>query len=116
MSHSYHSYLFIPIDISILLYSLFIPFPIIFCQVGEHLLSLVQELEAFSSSDALPDLLSLAERSQSLTILTTLSARGWKSLKIALDFREEDEVELLCKRSVCATAVMDVRSTVVESN
>ena len=106
MSHSYHSYLFIPIDISILLYSLFIPFPIIFCQVGEHLLSLVQELEAFSSSDALPDLLSLAERSQSLTILTTLSARGWKSLKIALDFREEDEVELLCKRSVCATAVM----------
>ena len=74
-------------------------------QVGEHLLSLVQELEAFASSDALSDLMSLSEPSHALTLLTTLSARSWKNLRTALDLKEEEDVESLCKRSLCAAAV-----------
>lgn len=52
--------------------------------VGEHMLSLVQELEAFSCSDALPDLLSLIGEAQILT----LNSHGWRILKQIIDIRE----------------------------
>ena len=52
--------------------------------MGEHLLSLVQELETFASSDALPDLLCLAGEAQT----QTLAVRGWRHLKTVLDVKE----------------------------
>ena len=69
------------------------------------MLSLVQELEAFASSDALSDLLSLSDP-HTLTLLTTLSARGWKKLSNALEIKEEESIESLCRRSTCATTVI----------
>lgn len=63
-----------------------LPLPAI-TQVGEHLLSLVQELETFASSDALPDLLSLTVGGQTSS-LSNLSARGWKDLKVTLDLKD----------------------------
>ena len=51
-------------------------------QVGEHLLSLVQELESFAASDALPDLLLLPGEADGFVL------RGWKGLRAALDIRE----------------------------
>jgi hypothetical protein len=64
-----------------------LPLPAI-TQVGEHLLSLVQELETFASSDALPDLLSLSGGGQTSSLLSTLSARGWRDLKTTLDLKD----------------------------
>jgi hypothetical protein len=52
--------------------------------VGEHMLSLVQELESFSSSDALPDLLSLIGEAQILA----LNSPGWRQLKQNIDIRD----------------------------
>ena len=68
-------------------------------------MSLVQELEAFASSDSLSDLLSLSDP-HTLTLLTTLSARGWKKLSNALEIKEEESIESLCRRSTCATTVI----------
>ena len=45
------------------------------------MLSLVQELEAFASSDALPDLLRLKGEARVLPI----HSAGWQALKIALE-------------------------------
>lgn len=75
-------------------------------QVGEHLLSLVQELEAFASSDALPDLWRLTSEAQTQSLLSSLSARGWRQLRVALDIKEEEGTERMCCRSTCATAVV----------
>lgn len=76
--------------------------------MGEHLLSLVQELEAFASSDALPDLWRLTSESNTSALLCTLSCRGWRNLKAALDLKEKDEeaVERLCARASCSAAVI----------
>ena len=62
-------------------------------QVGEHLLSLVQELESFASSDALPDLLHLMGDAQALC----LSSRGWRLLKDKLDISKE----VICDHRLC---------------
>jgi len=70
-------------------------------QVGEHLLSLVQELELFASSDALPDLLLMMGEAQSLAV----SSKGWKNLRTLLEIREEDGVDNLCRRAPCASAI-----------
>jgi len=53
-------------------------------QVGEHLLSLVQELEAFASSDALADILRV--RGQARTLANTSS--GWQALKKLLQITD----------------------------
>jgi hypothetical protein len=50
-------------------------------QVGEHLLSLVQELEAFAASDALPDLLRVQGEARALTV----QSAGWQALKTLLE-------------------------------
>jgi hypothetical protein len=92
-----------------------LPLPAV-TQVGEHLLSLVQELETFASSDALPDLLCLTGDAQTVE----LAARGWRRLRALLDdakdaaaaaaplVREADYegVDQLCRRSTCAAAVV----------
>lgn len=49
--------------------------------MGEHLLSLVQELEAFASSDALPDLLRVRGEARALSNLSA----GWQALKKVLE-------------------------------
>ncbi len=51
------------------------------CQVGEHLLSWVQDLESFASSSALKDLLVLKGEAAQLSGLS----QGWQSLKSKLD-------------------------------
>jgi hypothetical protein len=53
--------------------------------VGEHLLSVYQELESFASSDALPDLLYLSGE----TGLLTSGSLGWKKLRELLDSTKE---------------------------
>eukprot|EP01041_Mallomonas_annulata_P008163 gene8163-16780_t len=78
------------------LYESLLPQPAI-TQVGEHLLSLVQELEGFASSDALDDLLQLSGESELLV------RRCWTSLRRALDLREDDGVDGLCKRHSCTS-------------
>lgn len=55
-----------------------------FYQVGEHLLSLVQELEAFAASDALPDLLRVRGETRTLSALSS----GWQALKAALEIAD----------------------------
>ena len=73
-------------------------------QVGEHLLSLVQELELFASSDALPDLLHLSGEAQALAV----ASRGWRKMRITLDLRGEaqsDGIDNLCKRPSCSSAI-----------
>jgi hypothetical protein len=50
-------------------------------QVGEHMLSLVQELEAFAASDALPDLLRVRGETRPLAA----TSAGWQALKMALE-------------------------------
>lgn len=75
-------------------------------QVGEHLLSLVQELEAFASSDALPDLWRLTGNTQTQSLLSSLSVRGWRQLRVALDIKEEEGAERLCNRSSCVAAIV----------
>lgn len=70
-------------------------------QVGEHLLSLVQELELFASSDALSDLLHLSGEAQALAV----ASKGWKKMRITLELREEDGVDNLCKRPACSSAI-----------
>ena len=52
--------------------------------MGEHLLSLVQELEAFASSDALPDILRV--RGQARVLANTSS--GWQALKNLLQIAD----------------------------
>jgi hypothetical protein len=74
--------------------------------VGEHLLSLVQELEVFATSDALPDLWRLTSESNTNALLSTLSCRGWRNMKIALDLKDEEAVERLCARTSCSAAVV----------
>lgn len=76
--------------------------------MGEHLLSLVQELEVFATSDALPDLWRLTSESNTSALLSTLSCRGWRNLKAALDLKDKDEeaVERLCARISCSAAVV----------
>lgn len=49
-------------------------------QVGEHMLSLVQDLEAFAASDALADLLPLRGQAAALV----LGCAGWQRLKAAM--------------------------------
>lgn len=49
--------------------------------MGEHLLSLVQELEAFASSDALVDILKVRGQAGALAN----SSAGWQALKRVLD-------------------------------
>ena len=73
-------------------------------QVGEHLLSLVQELETFASSDALPDLLCLTGDTNNLD----LAVRRWRSLKVILDARHDSDEgwDQLCRRASCANAVV----------
>lgn len=90
-----------------------LPLPAI-TQVGEHLLSLVQELETFASSDALPDLLCMTGDAQT----GELAARGWRRIKPLLEEKEapsagsaarEAEYEgtdQLCRRSSCGGAVI----------
>jgi hypothetical protein len=55
-----------------------------FTQVGEHLLSIVHELEFFASSDALPDLSSLMGESINIIPLS----KGWKHLQSFLSIHE----------------------------
>jgi hypothetical protein len=76
--------------------------------VGEHLLSLVQELEVFATSDALPDLWRLTSESNTSALLSTLSCRGWRNMRLALDLKDKDEeaVERLCARASCSAAVV----------
>ena len=74
--------------------------------MGEHLLSLVQELEVFATSDALPDLWRLTSESNTSALLSTLSCRGWRYLKAALDLKDEEAVERLCARVSCSAAVV----------
>jgi hypothetical protein len=76
--------------------------------VGEHLLSLVQELEVFATSDALPDLWRLTSESNTSALLSTLSCRGWRNMKTALDLKDEEAVERLCARAACSAAVVAV--------
>lgn len=52
--------------------------------MGEHLLSLVQELEAFAASDALPDLLRVRGETRTLSALSS----GWQALKAALEIAD----------------------------
>ncbi len=52
--------------------------------MGEHLLSLVQELEAFASSDALADILRV--RGQARALANTSS--GWQALKKLLQITD----------------------------
>lgn len=85
------------------------------------MLSLMQELENFASSDALPDLLLLSGEAMSLAA----TSRGWRTLRDVLDASREvmklngfllyfigltiyqdDGIELLCKRSSCAAATV----------
>lgn len=67
-----------------------------FTQVGEHLLSLVQELENFASSDALQDLMYVLGSSANLVSVTS----GWKALKGALDLSDET-IDEICRRKSC---------------
>jgi hypothetical protein len=87
-----------------------LPLPAI-TQVGEHLLSLVQELETFASSDALPDLLCMMGDAQTVE----LAARGWRRLKGLLEDKDVlgggrevdfEGVDQLCRRSTCGAAVV----------
>lgn len=79
-----------------------------FTQIGEHLLSLVQELEIFASSDALPDLLSLSGEAAQLA----LASRGWRLLKENLDISNDEAagMDMLCKRPSCLAAVSAVET------
>jgi hypothetical protein len=52
--------------------------------VGEHLLSIVQELEFFASSEALTDLLHLIGEANQLVPLS----KGWRQMKAILDISE----------------------------
>ena len=70
-------------------------------QVGEHMLSLVQELETFASTDALPDLLVLSDEAYSIAA----ASRGWMKLKQILNLKENDGIEQICKRSNCIAAI-----------
>lgn len=53
-------------------------------QVGEHLLSLVQELEAFASSDALRDLVVTSGEAGALAA----HSAGWQQLRSLLGIRD----------------------------
>ena len=78
-------------------------------QCGEHLLSLVQDLEFFSSSDALSDLRALHGTAESVVP----SCSAWKEqFKGALTAFAEGSTEVLeqglqqlCKRASCASCV-----------
>jgi hypothetical protein len=65
-------------------------------QVGEHLLSLVQELEAFAASDALPDLLRVQGEARSLTA----QSAGWQALKALLEVPDVRATGLLAAVSL----------------
>jgi hypothetical protein len=65
-------------------------------QVGEHLLSLVQELEAFAASDALPDLLRVQGEARALTS----QSAGWQALKALLEVPDVRATGLLAAVSL----------------
>lgn len=69
-------------------------------QVGEHLLSLVQELEAFAASDALPDLLRVRGEARTMAV----QSAGWQALKAAL---EVPDVRMLAARH-CLVCGLDL--------
>lgn len=77
-------------------------------QVGEHMLSLVDEIESFALSDALPDLLGLTGEAQSFAV----SSRGWRQIKQQLDLREEEGIEQLCRRSTSTATISSVEKTI----
>eukprot|EP01038_Epipyxis_sp_PR26KG_P010065 gene10065-13525_t len=77
-----------------------LPQPMII-QVGEHMLSLVPELEAFASSDALPDLLMLRGEAHALIV----RSRGWQQLKKLFDLKDDEIVEQICKRSSSSSVI-----------
>lgn len=81
-------------------------------QVGEHLLSLVQELETFATSGALEDLMQLTGEA------VPLSLRGWKGLKPVLDLNawDEESIESLCRRSSSRVAVLGVEKVIFGSD
>ncbi len=71
-------------DLNVFLFNFAFLFFIVCFEVGEHLLSLVQELETFASSDALTDLLYLAGESSLLAV----GSRGWRQLKDIIDAKD----------------------------
>jgi hypothetical protein len=84
----------------------------IFTQVGEHLLSLVQEFELFANSDTLKDLLYLSGE----TSLLTPGSIGWKKLREFVEaVKEDDGIEQLCKRSSCSSTVATIERSLFGS-
>ena len=65
-------------------------------QVGEHMLSLVQELESFASSDALPDLLKLHGESR----LLPGTSKGWRRIKELLNIN--DVISPISSHLICS--------------
>jgi len=115
-------------------------------QVGEHMLSLVQELESFASSDALPDLLKLHGESR----LLPSTSKGWRKIKELLNINDvshdlpdlfylfydfeliasytityltsliyhlhKEHLESICSRSKCMSFVATIETTLLGSS
>eukprot|EP01039_Chlorochromonas_danica_P008738 gene8738-9631_t len=74
---------------------------LIVTQVGESLLSWVQHLEAFASSDALQDLLALRGAAAALSVQTA----GWKTTAHSLDLKEERAASQIANRSLVMKSI-----------
>lgn len=79
----------------------FLPQPLI-TQVGEHLLSLFQEFDAFPTMERVLEMRALLGEAHTLT----LGSPGWARVKDKLVLpKEDDSTEMLCKRTSCVTII-----------
>jgi len=70
-----------------------------FTQVGEHLLSLLQELESFASSNTIENLIRLQDDADSLV------TKAWKPLRSLLELSDDESYRNLSKRSTCYLSI-----------
>lgn len=79
----------------------FLPQPLI-TQVGEHLLSLFQEFDAFPTMERVLEMRALLGEAHALTLGST----GWARIKEQLALsKEDDSVDTLCRRANCSSVI-----------
>jgi hypothetical protein len=75
--------------------------------VGEHILSVVQEMETFCTSGAQADMVA------ALGDAALFATGGWQLLRTLLDVKEEESLSGLCIRSSCKAVVLAAEMSMV---
>ena len=86
----------------------FLPQPLI-TQVGEHLLSLFQEFDAFPTMERVSEMRALLGEAYALT----LGSHGWVRLREQLAVpKDDDSIDMLCRRGNCSAVISTLETSI----